>query len=492
MKLNKTKEKSIEDIKKELELKKISHPFEDDLLDLKPFAETISNIVVSTKDPFVFSINSPYGTGKTFFLRRLHCLLEQKGCLCVSYNAWESDFYDNPLPAIISALERQTVTQKIIDTSKQVIKNVSKTSLNPLKKVIEEIAILFERKEKIYDDFKKYQEAKEKFIKDLSNFVEKKNKKLVFIIDELDRCRPDYAIKTLETIKHFFNIPNIVFIIGVDRKQIESTVKVLYGANIENNCDEYLRKFIDQDFYLPHTKIENYIWKLCEKHLTETLTGFIREYITDYRLHLQSMKIYSVLNLNTLVEPMNNIKDVIDTKILVSSLLKNIIEIIVIYVCALSEFFSFSLRRQEQFILFLKLFFQSLDIKKDPLYPELACLLTAIRLNDYNDILSDDVTIFNLITKFVISKSQNIQKKDDFIKKMGGSLHRDKINYIVRVTSFKPDHIQITNSIKEWGMLYFNDNIHQLILLQNKYVPAGIDTYRNIIKHLTILTTENK
>ena len=102
MQLNKTKEKTIEDIKKELALKKISHPFEDDLLDLKPFAETISNIVVSTKDPFVFSINSPYGTGKTFFLRRLHCLLEQKGCMCVSYNAWESDFYDNPLIALQS------------------------------------------------------------------------------------------------------------------------------------------------------------------------------------------------------------------------------------------------------------------------------------------------------------------------------------------------------------------------------------------------------
>ena len=102
MQLNKTKEKTIEDIKKELALKKISHPFEDDLLDLKPFAETISNIVVSTKYPFVFSINSPYGTGKTFFLRRLHCLLEQKGCLCVSHNAWESDFYDNPLLALQS------------------------------------------------------------------------------------------------------------------------------------------------------------------------------------------------------------------------------------------------------------------------------------------------------------------------------------------------------------------------------------------------------
>lgn len=489
MQLNKTKEKTIEEIKKELVLKKISHPFDDDLLDLKPFAETISNIVVSTKDPFVFSINSPYGTGKTFFLRRLHCLLEQKGCLCVSYNAWESDFYDNPLVALISELINQLqIKSKDFKNIKKEAVELSSASVGY--SFLFSADVSFQKKENLLDSYENFKNLKCNFVSALQKFTEELKAPLVFIIDELDRCRPDYAIKTLETIKHFFNIPNIVFIIGVDRKQIESTVKVLYGANIDNNCDEYLRKFIDQDFYLPHTKIENYIWKLCEKHLTEILTGFIREYITDYRLHYGSMKIYSVLNLNTLVEPMNNLKNVIDNKILVSSLLKNIIEIIVKYVCALSEFFSFSLRRQEQFILFLKLFFQSLDVKKDPLYPELVCLLTAIRLNDYNDILSDDVTIFNLIEKFVISKSPNIQKKDDFIKKMGGVLHRDKINYIVRVTSYKPDYIQITNSIKEWGMLYFNDNIHQLKLLQNKYIPDSIDTYRNIIKHLTILTTE--
>lgn len=480
MQLNKTKEKTIEEIK---ETNK-NHPFEDDLLGLKSFAETISNIVVSTKDPFVFSINSPYGTGKTFFLRRLHCLLEQKGCMCVSYNAWESDFYDNPLPAIISALERQTLTQKIIDTSKQTIKNISKTSLNPLKKVIEEISILFERKEKIYDDFKKYQEAKEKFIKDLSNFV--KNKKLVFIIDELDRCRPDYAIKTLETIKHFFNIPNIVFIIGVDRKQIESTVKVLYGANIDNNCDEYLRKFIDQDFYLPHNTTEQYISFLCKKHLTEILTDFIREYITDYRLHFQSVKIYSVLNSNNLIEPMRR---GMSDKNIVDSLLESIIEIIVEYVSALSEFFRFSLRTQEQFILFLSLFFQSLDIKQDNLYPELACLLIAIRLNDYNDILSSNImAIFNVI---ISSKSRELLSEDERKKLM--ILEKKSNGNIIR---FKLDKLIVNSRTYENIFVVWRDFLSSYeVAIKNHNFPFSSNTikkYLFLTKQLTILTTENK
>ena len=485
MQLNKTKEKTIEDIKKELELKKISHPFEDDLLGLKPFAETISNIVVSTKDPFVFSINSPYGTGKTFFLRRLHCLLEQKGCLCVSYNAWESDFYDNPLIALISELINN------LKANSKDFENIEKEGIE-LSSASVGFSFLFnadinlQQKENLLNSYKNYKDLKYKFISALQKFTENLEKPLVFIIDELDRCRPDYAIKTLETIKHFFNIPNIVFIIGVDRKQIESTVKVLYGTNIDNNCDEYLRKFIDQDFYLPYTKNEKYIEKLCIDYLKPIIQTFIRENLETYT----RPQVFSILNIDSLshlndaylLDPPNNNERTCFA----------VLNIIFEYVCALSDFFHFSLRKQEQFVLFLGLFFQSLDMKRDPIYPELACLLTAIRLNDYNDILSDDVTIFNLMVNFAISKIPNSQKEKDFIKKMGGSLNREKLLSIVQRTSYRISNTDVTtNSIVAWGRLYFDDNSHQNKLLQNNSSQAGIDKYRNIIKQLTILTTEN-
>lgn len=313
---------------------------------------------------------------------------------------------------------------------------------------------------------------------------------MVFIIDELDRCRPDYAIKTLEVIKHFFNIPNINFIIGVDRKQIESTVKVLYGANIDNNCDEYLRKFIDQDFYLPYIKNEKYIEKLCEDYLKPIIQTFVKN-STDNNI---IPKIFSILNLNEFSHINNAYQSNVpgNNKKSCDAVMKVIIE----YVCALSEFFAFSLRKQEQFVLFLKLFFQSLDMKQDPLYPELACLLTAIRLNDYNDILSDDVTIFNLMAKenFSLAKAINTQKAELFIKKMGGSLNRNKIRSIETATTYRPikNDSPTTDSITAWGRFYFDDNSHQNKLLHNNCSKYGIDKYRTTIKQLTILTTENK
>jgi len=81
---------------------------------------------------------------------------------------------------------------------------------------------------------------------------------LVIIVDELDRCRPDYSIKLLETVKHLFDIPNIAFILSIDKRQLCSAVKGFYGSD-EINAEEYLKKFIDFEVSLPEPNIKKYI-----------------------------------------------------------------------------------------------------------------------------------------------------------------------------------------------------------------------------------------
>ena len=71
-----------------------------------------------------------------------------------------------------------------------------------------------------------------------------KTKKLIIIVDELDRCSPQFAIRFLETLHHFFKIPSIIFVLGINKKQIEISVKKIYGY--ETDTEEYLRKFIDR------------------------------------------------------------------------------------------------------------------------------------------------------------------------------------------------------------------------------------------------------
>lgn len=88
----------------------------------------------------------------------------------------------------------------------------------------------------------------------ISNFANsitdaKNPRPLVFIIDELDRCRPNYAIEILEKAKHLFNVHNIIFVLGADKKQLGSSIKAIYGEGLDVNG--YLRRFMDFDYVLP-------------------------------------------------------------------------------------------------------------------------------------------------------------------------------------------------------------------------------------------------
>lgn len=111
---------------------------------------------------------------------------------------------------------------------------------------------------------------------------------LIVMVDELDRCRPDYAVSYLECIKHFFNVENIVFIIAVDRAQIGNSLKKLYGQNMD--VDGYLRRFIDIEFNLPKPKrrvyIKHLVTRMGFKHDFSLRTTYLRG---DQGDHLTSM-----------------------------------------------------------------------------------------------------------------------------------------------------------------------------------------------------------
>ncbi|WP_299155878.1 P-loop NTPase fold protein [uncultured Christiangramia sp.] len=105
------------------------------------------------------------------------------------------------------------------------------------------------------NDVNNYQKKKigiTTFKKSLAKFIADTNegKPIIFIIDELDRCRPNYAVSILEQIKHFFSVPNIVFVLSIDKKQLGNAIRGVYGSD-RINSDEYLRRFIDVEYSIP-------------------------------------------------------------------------------------------------------------------------------------------------------------------------------------------------------------------------------------------------
>lgn len=266
------------------------NPFLNDSLNRKESAEALTQFVLSTVDPMVVCIDAPWGQGKTTFLRMWEQHLKNNQIPTIYFNAWENDFSDDALISLIgeigSALSDLSTTAdkskareyfekakiigiNLIKQSVPVAAKIATAGALDLDKFTEQaIASLSESiaKEQIekYEISKKSIQAFRESLKILAKtFSENDPKPLVFIIDELDRCRPNYSINVLEKAKHFFNVDNIVFVLGADKEQLGSSIKAVYGEGL--NINGYLRRFIDFDYLLPPPKKGEYIKTLFEK-----------------------------------------------------------------------------------------------------------------------------------------------------------------------------------------------------------------------------------
>ena len=344
-----------------------------DKLNLKKFAENLFQIMekgadsaigdIGEKGSYTISLNAKFGNGKTTFLKMFEDFIstDKQSYDVLFINAWESDFYGEPVIAILSEfvhwLEQEenktpkqinkTITKKINQPKQEqrtktehlshqrrsckgdspsgqsedpespatkIKKVMGRLANHKITKALGSLAIhtaenravqiagilvnqyiqnktgynlkdLFSNKnnvptkqdpqntdqnkslgESVFKEFNDrkdlIQEIKTIISEYLSSSSQKsssqrtqeskkknKEKKLLIIVDELDRTRPDYAVHFLEDIKHFFDIQNVIFLVAVNKKQMEATVKCLYGQSLD--FDGYYRKFFKHEINLP-------------------------------------------------------------------------------------------------------------------------------------------------------------------------------------------------------------------------------------------------
>lgn len=120
---------------------------------------------------------------------------------------------------------------------------------------IPEIDISDFEKEDFLEEIKLSEEVKNS-IKDILDKILEKNEKLLLIIDELDRCKPSYAVKVLERIKHFFNDDRIVIFLAVNTRELSHTIKKFYGSYF--NSGYYLEKLFDYKVDIPIVQQDRY------------------------------------------------------------------------------------------------------------------------------------------------------------------------------------------------------------------------------------------
>ena len=261
----------------------------------KPIAENIIRLLTSPIDLSPMVIDGGWGTGKTEFCQKLIRLMQEQhpDYRPVYIDAFRSDHSGEPLLAllaeIIKACTPEGSDEKLIEEHKDRIRRITKAA-GFLMKTVAKAAVghvlkqntddLAEELQQIMNDDQearsvaetvtdtaniianhtidvtveallKEQIEAEKNLETLKSCMKElaEDKPIILFIDELDRCRPDYAVDMLEVIKHVFDIENVKVVLVTNTKQLCAAINHRYGAEVD--AQKYLDKFLKYSFALP-------------------------------------------------------------------------------------------------------------------------------------------------------------------------------------------------------------------------------------------------
>lgn len=369
-----------------------SDPFLHDKLKRKGEIQNLTNLLINSEAPLVLAIDAEWGSGKTTFMRMWKACLAQEHPLIASiyFSAWATDISDDPLHVFLGEINEQLTskttgaTRRQWDKAIELAGQITRRALPALVKAATYGALdlpdsgiertLAELSGGMVSDsleaYKASVSAIEQFKQNLSEALAEignKNPVIVFI-DELDRCRPLYAILLLERIKHLLSLPNLIFVLGIDRRQLANAIRGAYGDRFDS--EKYLQRFIDLDYQLPTCDVK----------------AFIETLIADYGL-LSFFKDRETIRAGHIVDESERFIDV----------------------CAdVAKIFRLQLREVEQLVARVNIVARSTQ-NSQPIYPYLLVGLLALRVNDpgmYSRLISSKGSTIEFL-KLIAKKLEN-------------------------------------------------------------------------------------
>lgn len=270
-----------------------------DLLNRQGFVDrmlAISKTLSDNKRNTCYAVNGDWGVGKSFVLdmfernaQREHVEgKERPRYLIFRYNCWEYDYYEEPLVAIVASILDQIdekenlisadMKERIVAALKVIGKGLVKKTVQliddktgiDLEKAVETLKEGGEEAERAvkasheYDQYFDFKTKLEKLQETISTLSTEQT--IIFIVDELDRCLPEYTIKVLERLHHLFEgISNVQVILSIDCGQLEHIVRQIYGE--KTDAKSYLRKFVQFELKLTEGSINEHFDERFESYI---------------------------------------------------------------------------------------------------------------------------------------------------------------------------------------------------------------------------------
>lgn len=283
-----------------------SAAFDTDRLERRWAADLLTERLHLFAGGCVLCLDAPWGEGKTFFVKNWQASLAQAGTATIYIDAFERDYVDDPFLVVAAAirghLKSQTssgsavavhftdsvkrVSLALLPTATKLLVNgigtilgapgVGGVVVDTLNAAADGAEMLAERViEERLEELDRAQSSVDALKAALTAYVSTLDGPLVIIIDELDRCSPQFAVRLLERIKHYFEVPKIVFVLSAHKAQLEAAIGGVYG---QIDAAAYLNKFIHVTFHLPKKEQEQYarmtdIYSIIHPVMTQMTSG---------------------------------------------------------------------------------------------------------------------------------------------------------------------------------------------------------------------------
>jgi len=290
-----------------LHSKQPTHPEEAFVGDLfqnrRSLADQLTRYFHRLQKGAVIAMDAPWGSGKTWFGLHWKKYLEEedRNYSCLYIDAFRQDYVDDPFMLLTAELlkiidDKDDFKKKASKAMRAIAPAMGKATVNILGRVLIGNTNLSENLASVgqglvkdgsdavstyldnrLDNYADEKQSLEDFRSALEAFTERQDKPVVVFVDELDRCRPDFAVHLLEYLKHFFDVKNLIFVLLMNRPQLEGAIRGIYGQ--ECDAEIYLGKFVNLFVSFPDRANERYS---IQTQYVREVTGRINMQLTQH------------------------------------------------------------------------------------------------------------------------------------------------------------------------------------------------------------------
>lgn len=262
--------------------------YEDDTIGRNEILHYFVDLISAIDENCSIALDGNWGTGKTFFVKQTKMIFDAfnefavghdadysesiqenffryqqeetdktlPSFVTVYYDAWQNDNDEDPILSIVYEVLNQTNSDFSFKNSEDAIKLFTGIGELVLGRALKNIVEALKNNTDDLSGLKQRRDLKEKIDRFLETVLEEHGDRLVIFIDELDRCKPSFAVNLLERIKHYFNNEKVTFIFSINAIELNKTICTYYGTGF--NAHKYLDRFFDLRISLPKPNMKKF------------------------------------------------------------------------------------------------------------------------------------------------------------------------------------------------------------------------------------------